>query len=82
MPATPIDPKTLEHPAIFVNHIQATRLGDSLVRLTVGEGNTPTDTVYRAALLMHIGDVRSLITLLQQLVDLPVAADAPQSRPN
>lgn len=77
-----IDPKTLEQPATFVNCFEATRLGDVLLRLTLGEAPTPHDRTFRVALLMHMADVRKLIDLLQRLSSLPIAADAPRSRPN
>jgi hypothetical protein len=77
-----IDPRTLEQPAIFVNCFEATRLGDVLMRLTLGEAPTPNDRRFRVAVLMHMEDVRRLIDILQRLSSLPVAGDAPRSRPN
>jgi len=52
------------------------------MRLTLGEAPTPNDRRFRVAVLMHMEDVRRLIDILQRLSSLPVAGDAPRSRPN
>jgi hypothetical protein len=77
-----VDVGALEFPAIFANHVQMTKYGTTFVRLSFGEAPVSNKPSYRAAILMHLDDVRLLAQGLLQLLNMEAAKIPPGSRPN
>ena len=72
MKITQIDPKTLEIPAVFVNHFQMAVIGDAVVRVTFGEQPSPQSRpAHRAALLLSIGDLRQFCQQILNALSVP-----------
>lgn len=74
-----LDAGAMEVPAIFSNHVQISRLGTTLVRMSFAEAPAPDSPTYRAAILMTLEDVRGFAAGLQQLLNAPMPP--PASRP-
>jgi hypothetical protein len=75
-PAQAVDPNPMELPAVFVNCFQLTMLGNSLVRLSLGEQTSAQSTpVYRTAVLLAVDDARQFC---QQIL---TAVSSTQGRP-
>ena len=76
------DLKALEVTAAFVNHIQVSRLGTMLVRLSFAESPVPNTPTYRSAVMMTTEDAMSLMSLLQKALGLNIVPPPEGSRPN
>jgi hypothetical protein len=59
MEVAPINPRSMETPAVFINHFQMMVIGGVLVRLSFGE-MAPGGPVYRSTILMGAEDARQI----------------------
>jgi hypothetical protein len=60
MDVAPVNPKSLETPAVFINHFQMTVLGGRVVRLSFGEAAPPHEAVFRSTILVGVEDARQI----------------------
>ncbi|MGQ3300179.1 hypothetical protein [Reyranella sp.] len=60
MEITPVNPKSMEAPAVFVNHFQMTVLGGGVVRLSFAEVAPPHEPVFRSTVLLGVEDARMI----------------------
>ena len=76
-PVQAVEPNPLELPAVFVNCFQLTVLGNSLVRLSLGEQTSAqSPPVYRTSVLLAADDARQFC---QQIL---TAIGTTQGRPS
>lgn len=72
-----LDAEALQLPAVFVNHMQISRLGPSLVRISFGEAPAPNAPFYRSAVLMTVEDARTLVDTLVKALNAPMPQPSP-----
>jgi hypothetical protein len=64
-----IDAAALALSAPFVNHVQITKYGAGLVRLSFAEATAPNAAVYRTAIVMTLADVQQLFPEVLKALD-------------
>lgn len=80
--AANIDAAALALSAPFVNHVQITKYGAGLVRLSFAEATAPNTAVYRTAIVMSLADARQLFQEVLKALDGADPAPSRGTRPN